>query len=426
MHTQVRPSHLQQFFQPCHDRGRMRGGGGHKVVGRGQPPHRAVVKNHAVVAQHNAVSRFAARQFGEAVGVDAVEKRGRVGALHRDFAERSDIADANGGAHRRGLADVSVFEGLVAARVIPRPLPQAGHGHDRAALEVPLVQRGAAQRPEVRADAAPAQRAERDRGIRRAEGGDAGGGDVDGVVAGVVAVGRVAGVANAIDASVGVCAAVAVTVTVTVTVTVVAAARFRQQRQADDIAGLAAVARHAERGVAFQVFDRVETFAVREADIVGGDIVQRVDQRFGFHAGRAHFIQRADGIAPAAGGRGGDFCGGFAQGPGRGRAGRLARHTACVGAPNRGRGAGDGVGIGERKTRQFFIPPRPASQVRDQVNRRRPAAGHQQRVAFNSPAAQPTAAAAARRLHGLYAATAMHFQRRAARVHRDAVAGWLI
>ena len=45
------------------------------------------------------------------------------------------------------------------------------------------------------------------------------------------------------------------------------------------ITGLALVGRHARRGVAFHLLDRVETFARRGGEVLGGDIILEVDKR---------------------------------------------------------------------------------------------------------------------------------------------------
>ena len=47
-----------------------------------------------------------------------------------------------------------------------------------------------------------------------------------------------------------------------------------------DVGGLALVGRHAERGVALEMLDRAEAFAVRERHVLGGDVVLQVDEGF--------------------------------------------------------------------------------------------------------------------------------------------------
>jgi hypothetical protein len=72
--------------------------------------------------------------------------------------------------------------------------------------------------------------------------------------------------------------------------------RLGHQRQADDIADLAAVGRHAERGVALQMLDRDKTLAMRQAHVVSSDIVLRVDDGFGFAPLDAYLVNRLDRV----------------------------------------------------------------------------------------------------------------------------------
>ena len=61
-----------------------------------------------------------------------------------------------------------------------------------------------------------------------------------------------------------------------------AAGQFGEDREADDIGGLALVGRHPERGVALQMLYRAETLARGERDVGDGDIVLEIDEGFGF------------------------------------------------------------------------------------------------------------------------------------------------
>ena len=79
--------------------------------------------------------------------------------------------------------------------------------------------------------------------------------------------------------------------------------RLGHQRQTDDITHLAAIGRHTERGVTLEVFDRDETLAMRQANIVGGDIVLRIDDGLGFAPVDTDFVNRLNRVSqpPAAG-----------------------------------------------------------------------------------------------------------------------------
>src|SRR5262245_25274537 len=48
---------------------------------------------------------------------------------------------------------------------------------------------------------------------------------------------------------------------------------------ADDVRGLALVRRHAERGVAFKMLDRAEALAMRQRDVLVGDVILKIDER---------------------------------------------------------------------------------------------------------------------------------------------------
>ena len=58
-----------------------------------EPRGRAVIEQHAVLAQHDAVARAAHRQRGEGVGIDEIEEARRVRPLHVDLAERRDVGE---------------------------------------------------------------------------------------------------------------------------------------------------------------------------------------------------------------------------------------------------------------------------------------------------------------------------------------------
>jgi len=59
---------------------------------------------------------------------------------------------------------------------------------------------------------------------------------------------------------------------------------LRHQRQANDIAGLALIRAHAERGVALEVLHRLITFARRQRNVVDGDVVLQIDKPLGTRA----------------------------------------------------------------------------------------------------------------------------------------------
>ena len=195
----------------------------------------AVVHDHAVLAQHQAIAALADLELGPGVGVHAVEELGRVLALDVDLAERRGVDHAERVAHRLDLAVDGVVHGFAGPRVIPGPLPLADVLEGRAVALVPGVDRRLAGGIEQVVDIAAGEDAEGDRGIGRAEGGDA---------------------------------------------------HFRDrpaERLGDDadgihVAGLALIGAHAGGGVALDVLDRAVALAQRQLEVVGGDVVQQVDE----------------------------------------------------------------------------------------------------------------------------------------------------
>ena len=80
-----------EFEMPQHVGG---GGGrrGHDIAMLVEPARRPVVVDEAVLAQHQAVSRPADGQLGEAVAIDPIQQSAGVGADDFDLAERRDVA----------------------------------------------------------------------------------------------------------------------------------------------------------------------------------------------------------------------------------------------------------------------------------------------------------------------------------------------
>ena len=74
------------------------------------------------------------------------------------------------------------------------------------------------------------------------------------------------------------------------------AARLGEDGEAVQVRGLALVGRHAERGVALQVLDRLEAFALRQAHVRRRDVVLQVDEGLAL-AGDLEERQQAVGCA---------------------------------------------------------------------------------------------------------------------------------
>ncbi len=236
-HLQRRPVDRQQEFQMRQHAGGVARRRRHQIAVVRQPPCRAVVIEEAVVAQHQAVARLADRQGGEGVGVDPVQKGYCVRSLDIDLAERRDIGDADGGAHRPGFADRRLLHTFARLAIDPRPLPQADIDHVGAGLFMAVMHRRAPERLEVPARCPADNGAEADRRIGRPEARRADLGDRPAVFR-------------------------------------------RHDRQRIDIGGAALIGRHAERRVAFEMLRCRKSLAPRQPDIACLDVVLQVDKGF--------------------------------------------------------------------------------------------------------------------------------------------------
>ena len=168
---QLRPLGLEPFLQPLQHGGGVAAGRGHQVAVLAGPGGDPVVEHHAVLAEHQPVAAPPDSQRLPAVGVDAVQELGRVGAANVDLAERGGVEDAGGLAHGAAFARDRLAHGLAAARIVTRPEPLADRLEDRPAGFLPVLHRRAAHRVGERGDIAPRQRPERYRRVGRAEGG---------------------------------------------------------------------------------------------------------------------------------------------------------------------------------------------------------------------------------------------------------------
>ena len=133
----VRPFALQPALEPAqHARG-IAGGGGHQEMMFVEARGHAVVEDHAVLAAHQAVAAAADLQLGQGVGVDHVEELDRVRALDVDLAQGRGVDDADGGAHRLGLAIDRVMHALAGLGVVPGAAPLADILEGRADALMP-------------------------------------------------------------------------------------------------------------------------------------------------------------------------------------------------------------------------------------------------------------------------------------------------
>ena len=203
----------------------------------------SIVKDHAVLFQHNPITALTGGQFKERIGVHAGDKFRRIRALNVDFTERTGIQNADAIAHRQTLAINRLAQAFNAAcgartRIVPRAFPLTDIFKLGAARKVPAVHRGMALRVEKRADITTGNRAKGSRCIGRAKNGRA-------------------GLGHALTERLG------------------------EYRHAIDIAKLALIGTKTERGVALDMLNRFEPLAHRDLDTAGGDIQLHIDKLTG-------------------------------------------------------------------------------------------------------------------------------------------------
>ena len=217
------------------DRHRIGGGGGHNIFVLPHPRRGAIVKHHAIFAQHQAVAAFAHAQTAERVGIDLIQESSGIGALNIDLAQSGHIADADRFARGQNLAvDRLAPFGFARFGHPLRAQPIAHFDKNRALFLRPFVRGCQAEGFELLPPTTPTQGAQSHRRIRRA-------------------VDRGAGVGNGL------------------------ARQPRHHGQAQHVAGLALIGCHAKRCIAFQMLDRDEVFLMRQFDVFDGDIVLRVN-----------------------------------------------------------------------------------------------------------------------------------------------------
>ena len=156
-------------------------------------------------------------------------------------------------------------------------------------------------------------------------------------------------------------------------------------RQAQNIAGLALIGRHAQRGIALQMLDRPEVFLIGQLHILDGDIVLLIDP--GASLALGHIPQRGD--------RHGRVFGFGQLMDDRGEA-KIGQRLRRLGGPGLQRGMGGHVASGSPGHAQArravraglegcnaLVPGRATALVRGQAKVRVPAARNAQRAAAN-------------------------------------------
>ena len=345
---QLRPLGLQPAFEPGQHARRTAGGGVHQVMLGAQAHRDAVVEDHAVLVEHQAVAALADLELAPGVAVHPVQQRGRVRALDVDLAECRRVEHADRMAHGQHLAPHGGVQVFAALRIEPRALPLADVFEQGALLHMPGVDGGGADGLETIAQFQPGQGAESHRRVVGAKGRRADLPDGDPQC-------------------------------------------LRSDAHAVDVAGLALVGAETQRGVTLDVFDRLETLTHREQDVGGRHVVLQIDELLGCtrRAARVrHQPQRADAAAVPV--TGDDGQSGFsldgrshprrcpeAGGQRRCSAGPLATGDAVVQAVPPGAGTGRALGLHRRAWHERgldVVPHRLAAGLAMQVDHRAQAA----------------------------------------------------
>ena len=307
------------------------GRAGQQEMALAEPPDRAIIRDHAVLAQHEGVAATAQPEFGDRGGADDFEEAGGIRPGNVEFGQGGNIGEANGRAHGAGLAERGGVERFAGARIGARAVPITQWLPQRAKRHVFGMERQPPARCHVFAAAFTGKDAEGDRDIGWAEcrQPDSGGG---------------AGLVGA------------------------------EPQQPGDVRGLALVRRHAEGGVAFEMFDRAKPFAPGKIEIGGGDVVLEIDK--GLFGGRGGLRRGAVPAVRQVVGAGGVRRAATANPPAIGED-RIKPFDA-----NRRTGAGLGLAAGGRNKGAAAIVPREiAAGLAVQVHRWGEAARHGNQVA---------------------------------------------
>ena len=234
---QLRPHGLGVVLQVRHHRARLGGGRRHVKAALADTRGGAVIENEAVLAQHETVAATSHLEIRPAVDVDALQKLRGIAALDGDLAQGRHIHHAHRVAYRQGLAVDGVHHSFAGLGVVLGAQPQSRGDEISARLRMPIVHGAQTQRCQIGAHFPGRHGAQGHRGERWSEGGGADLGNVR-------------------------------------------ALQAREDCQADDVAGAPLIGAHAEGGVTFQMLHRVITLALRESEILGGNIVLQIDETF--------------------------------------------------------------------------------------------------------------------------------------------------
>ncbi len=347
---ELRPLGLEIVFHQSEDASRTAGGGGDVVAIGCQTADDAIVEHEAVLAAEHGVTAAAGCEPGQSIYVDAVEEDRGVRPDNLDLAERGGVEHTGGRTHRGTFPQHRRVHGLEPgggeAREVARTFPLPDILEHPARALGPGMDRRAALGIEQCAAGRPCESAERHGRVGHAE----------------------RGVTDAAHRHVE---------------------RVCDDRQRLHVRRLALVGCHARRGVALHMLDRAEPLARRQQDVLGGDVVLVV------HEGAC---TRGGPVRRAPGERGRVDEVGAIDPPGRLVRGKTAASRGitpsgrtigeCGGeAVLAAAGAGGALALdreGGQVGTLLRIEAELAAGLREEVNRRRHAARHQQQVARES------------------------------------------
>ena len=130
-----------QPFEMLHYSTGPAGCGGHKIIVFTKPPACTIIKNHTVIAKHQAVACLSDRQGGKIVGIDAVQKNPCVRSLHGDLAKRGYIAYPHIFTDIPCFPDIGLTQCLARFQIGSWPPPQTYRNHHGALRRVPVMHR---------------------------------------------------------------------------------------------------------------------------------------------------------------------------------------------------------------------------------------------------------------------------------------------
>ena len=232
---QLGPFGLQPELEPAQHVGRTAGRRCQVKMLLPETRHDAIVHQHAVFPQHDAISTTADLHLGDVVRIDALEKLNGIRTANIDLTERRGVHDAERVTRRKALPGDCGVQVFTVAWEIPGSMPLADHFKWRPGRFMPLVNRRGSDRLKQIPDILTGNRTE---GHRRVRGAKC----------------RRTDLGNRF------------------------AQAFGQNRHAIDVAELALIGTEAQGRIAFYVFDIAVALANGEAHIGNACVILKIDK----------------------------------------------------------------------------------------------------------------------------------------------------